>query len=252
MATKDKTIAQMVIDDFRTATVFKEFQIDFCCGGKKTIKEACSEQGVDQKKLILALAKLDKTSSKKEDTDSMELDTLTDLIVKKHHSYVQKRIPEIEAFLSKVARVHGANHPEVKTILEIFLLVKEDFYAHMLKEETVLFPYIKELVTAKKNKKKLDSPHFGTIKNPINMMEQEHTAVGDAFKKIRKISNNLVPPENACNTYRVAYSMLDEFEDDLHRHVHLESNILFPKAIALESGIPMGKKTTACGCSHAH
>jgi len=231
---ENQTIAQIVTDDYRTATIFKKFGLDFCCGGKKQLAQTCKEKGIDKEALLKELKAATEGFDGKDDAGNLELDNLADYIVQKHHSYVKKRIPEIEPFLAKVVNVHGDAHLELVHVQRIFLALKEELYSHMMKEENVLFPYIREMVRAKREKFPLSPPSFATIKNPINMMEQEHEIVGNGLKEIRKITNNLTPPENACNTYRVIFFMLDEFENDLLRHIHLENNVLFPKAISLE------------------
>ncbi len=235
--TKEQTIAHCVANNYRTATVFKKYRIDFCCGGKVSIQETCEKNNVDEEKLLQELNEVTQQKSQEDVVEIYELDTLATHIVEKHHTYVLQRIPEIEPFLDKVVRVHGHTHPELIQVQENFQAVKEELLSHMQKEENVLFPYIKEMVEAKRNNIQPVLPFFGTIKNPISMMEMEHVSAGNSFKVIREITNNLTPPEGACNTYRVTFSMLDEFENDLHRHIHLENNLLFPKAILLENDL---------------
>jgi regulator of cell morphogenesis and NO signaling len=144
-------------------------------------------------------------------------------------------IPVISLHTDKVASVHGQNHPETLQIADLFLAVREELGGHMMKEERVLFPQIKQMVLNQKEKSQFFSPAFGTIQNPIRMMEFEHTSAGDALYQIRELSNNYSHPEEACNTFKALYSELKEFEEDLHKHIHLENNILFPKSIELES-----------------
>lgn len=235
--TKDQTIAQCVANNYQTATVFKKHKIDFCCGGKISISEACQKNKVDEEPLLQELNEVTQQKSQEDAAETYELDKLAKYIVEKHHTYVRQRIPEIEPFLDKVVRVHGEKHPELKKVQENFQAVKEELLNHMQKEEKVLFPYIEQMMEAKKNNAQLEPPFFGTIKNPINMMEMEHESAGNAFKEIREITNDLTPPDSACNTYRVTFSLLDEFENDLHRHIHLENNVLFPKSIMVETGL---------------
>ena len=235
--TEDQTIAQCVANNYQTATIFKKHKIDFCCGGKISIREACQKNKVDEETLLQELNEATQQKSREDTAETYELDKLAKHIVEKHHAYVRQRIPEIEPFLDKVVRVHGEKHPELKKVQENFQAVKEELLNHMQKEENVLFPYIKQIVEAKKNNTQLEPPFFGTIKNPINMMEMEHESAGNAFKEIRELTNDLTPPDGACNTYRVTFSLLDEFENDLHRHIHLENNVLFPKSIMLETDL---------------
>ena len=155
-------------------------------------------------------------------------------IINIHHSYVEQSLPIISQYAEKVATVHGHHHEEVIEINRLFQEAAGDLAAHLKKEELVLFPFIKQLYKADKDGTDANTAHFGTVNNPINMMENEHESVGDIFKTIAKLSNNYTPPEEACNTFRALYASLDEFEQDLHQHIHLENNILHPKAIALE------------------
>jgi regulator of cell morphogenesis and NO signaling len=154
--------------------------------------------------------------------------------VNTHHSYVKKNLPDIKAYADKVARVHGSRHEELLTLRQLVDGVYTELMNHMVKEEKVLFPYIKELVATKNNTQPLHASHFGTVQNPINMMEMEHEVVAKNLADIRELTNDYQLPEDACASYSLLYRMLDEFENDLHVHVHLENNILFPKALEIE------------------
>lgn len=230
-----KTVAQMVTEDFRTAEVFKKFGIDFCCGGKQKIEDVCRKKGIDPADLEKALReKLEKSDASAQNFNEWKLDFLADYIVNVHHKYVADNIPLLREFTAKVARVHGEAHSEVVEIARLFEAVASELEQHMMKEENILFPYIKELARAESSGP-ITSPPFGTVGNPIRMMEMEHENAGNILKKIGELSNGFTPPPDACNTYRVSYLKLREFEMDLHQHIHLENNILFPKAIELES-----------------
>lgn len=231
---KNQTISECVANNYQTATVFKKYKIDFCCGGKISIQEVCQQNNIDETQLLEELNKAVEQKSYEDIIEYLSLDDLADYIVEKHHTYVREQLPEIEPFLDKIVLVHGAKHPELKKVQENFQAVKEELLSHMEKEENILFPYIKEMMKAKRSHSKLTTPSFGSIKNPIDMMEAEHESAGDSFKEIREITDDLSPPEGACNTYRTTFALLDEFENDLHRHIHLENNILFPKSILLE------------------
>lgn len=232
----DKPVGELVAEDYRMAEVFKKFGIDFCCGGKRTVKEACERKGVDYATLRSELAQVGgKECKTAENFNEWGLDLLAEYIVQKHHAYVKKNIPLLLEFSEKVATVHGNANPEVVQIASLFRQVADEMQMHMMKEERGLFPYIKDLVSAKNQGIRPARPHFGTIRNPVNMMEAEHDTAGNLLKQISELSNNYTPPVYACNTYRVEYHKLKEFEDDLHQHVHLENNILFPKAIELEA-----------------
>ena len=162
------------------------------------------------------------------------LDFLADYIVNTHHSYVKKTLPDIKAYAEKVRKVHGAQHPELVMIHQLVEEIYAELTAHLVKEEKVLFPYVKELVAAKAGTQPLHTAHFGTVQAPINMMEMEHEIIGKNLDEIRKLSHNYALPEDACASYSLLYRMLGEFEDDLHLHIHLENNILFPKALEIE------------------
>ncbi len=231
----DETLGQIAAKDLRKAEIFKKYGLDFCCGGKKTVKQACAEKGLDVTKIEQELQQADKNpSSRPLPYGDWSLDFLSDYIVNTHHSYVKKTLPELRGYAAKVAKVHGNHHPELLPILQLVEEVNAELSEHMVKEEKILFPYIKELVAASNSGQPLKTSHFGTIQNPITMMESEHEMVGKNLEEIRALSNNFALPEDACASYNLLYKMLEEFEDDLHIHVHLENNILFPKALQLE------------------
>jgi regulator of cell morphogenesis and NO signaling len=232
---KSETIGEMVASDYRKAEVFRKYGLDFCCGGKKTLEKACEKKGLDVVEVKKALKAVeDDFTTNTEDHNSWELDFLADYIINKHHKYIENSHPMLFEFSQKVARVHGSRHAEVVDIAHYYNEVAEELQLHMHKEEMILFPYIKELAIAKRNGTPMERPQFGSIQNPINMMEAEHESAGGNMEKIRELSNNFTPPEDACNSYRVLFAKLKEYEADLHHHIHLENNILFKKAIELE------------------
>jgi regulator of cell morphogenesis and NO signaling len=228
------TVAEVVTKNIKTADIFKSNGIDFCCGGNVSVKEICKKKAVDYDKLKAQIDSLENKVDKHLNFDSWDLDFLADYIVNTHHNYVTEANNLITQYSNKVAKVHGSHNPEVIEINELFMTVADELNLHMHKEEMILFPFIRKLANAKKLKKNIDPPHFGSIKNPINMMELEHIDAGDIMKKISKLSNNFTPPDHACNTYRALYAKLEEYQADLFQHIHLENNILFPKAIKLE------------------
>ncbi|MGD8428350.1 MAG: iron-sulfur cluster repair di-iron protein, partial [Balneolaceae bacterium] len=218
--------------------VFRNFGLDFCCGGKKTLMEACKKKNIDVEKVKKELLTLNSNDSDQHNYNSWSLDFLVDYIVNNHHRFVRQKLPEIEFYAHKVAKVHGKRHEELKEIEREFLMIKDELLNHMDKEELMLFPYIKQLVEFDKNRQKVDSkPQFKRAANPIRMMEEEHDEVGRAMAKIQRLSNNFTPPKDACATYQVLFQNLEGFQKDMHKHVHLENNILFPKAIELEQGL---------------
>ncbi len=179
----------------------------------------------------------EETHNKVHDYDNWGLDFLIDHIINIHHAYVEESIPILLQYTNKVAKVHGHHYKEVVQVNELFTEVSQELSAHMKKEELILFPYMKQLIKADYEGKSPTAPSFGTVKNPIQMMEYEHENVGQVFKKIERLTNNYTPPNGACNTFRALFAKLDEFEQDLHLHIHLENNILHPKIIQLEKKI---------------
>ncbi|MBX3253485.1 MAG: iron-sulfur cluster repair di-iron protein [Chitinophagaceae bacterium] len=230
--TPQSIIGELTALDYRTALIFKKHSIDFCCNGNRTIAEAC---GNDDTKINTLTADLQKSVETGDPAganyNSWPLDLLADYIEKKHHRYVATRIPEIQPLLNKVVKVHGAQHPELAEVEKLFNECAGELTAHMKKEELMLFPFIRKMVGAG------DGPvhtPFGTVQNPISVMMHEHDTEGERFRKIAALTGNYTAPADACNTYRVSFALLKEFEEDLHLHIHLENNILFPKAIAME------------------
>ncbi len=234
MTTLEKTIGEIVAEDFRTAAIFKKYGIDFCCKGNRSIEEACENKNINVTEIYDELENLQSSNSQDTDFKSWPLDLLADYVEKVHHSYVSGKTPILLQFLHKVSKVHGERHPELVEIYSLFSESAEDLAAHMKKEELILFPFIKMMTEAEKTGKEIRQPHFGTVENPVSMMKHEHDIEGERFRKIAKLTNNYQFPSDACNTYQVAFKMLEDFENDLHKHIHLENNILFPKAIALE------------------
>ncbi len=231
-----ETLGQLAAKDLRKAQVFKKYGLDFCCGGKKTVKQACAEKGLDVTKVEQELQQADKVpTSRPLPYNDWSLDFLVDYIVNTHHSYVKKTLPDIKAYAEKVMQVHGTHHPELYAVNKLVQEIYVELTSHLAKEEKVLFPYIKELVAIKSKEQPLHAAHFGTVKNPINMMEMEHELVGKNLEEIRTLTIDYTLPEDACATYSLLYRMLDEFEEDLHLHIHLENNILFPKALEIEA-----------------
>lgn len=232
---ENKTVGKMVAEDYRKAEVFKRHGIDFCCGGNIPLSQACEEKNADIDVIEEELAEIDsRQAPPEEDFDVWELDMLVDHIVAVHHVYVKKANPTIKEFVNRVKMVHGMNKANVSEISDRFDALAQELDSHMHKEEAILFPYIKELIAAKKTGTSISSP-FGTVKNPINMMLAEHDSAGNELEAIQKLTEDYTPPKGACATHKVSYGQLKEYADDLMRHIHLENNVLFPKAIELEN-----------------
>ncbi len=232
---KNKTIGSFVAEDFRTAAVFSKYKIDFCCKGNRTVTEVCENQNIDADVLLENVLQVVQSENQGSiDFNSWPLDLLVDYIEKTHHRYVEEKTNILLPFLDKLCKVHGANHPELFRINELFIECAGELAQHMKKEELILFPFVKKMIKAKESEAVLSQPPFGTVSNPIAMMMNEHDNEGERFRTIAELTNNYTPPADACTTYKVTFAMLKEFEEDLHKHIHLENNILFPKAVLLE------------------
>ena len=233
----DETLGEIAVKDLRKAEVFKKYGLDFCCGGKKTVKEACAEKGIDVTKVEQELqhsntAKI--SNARSLPYNDFSLDFLADYIVNMHHSYVKKSVPDLRDYAAKVAKVHGNLHPELLEINKLTQEVCDEMTEHMGKEENVLFTYIKKMVVADESGIPVPGTKSNLIENEINTMESEHEVVGKNMEKIRELSNNYTLPEDSCASYAFLFKSLEDFENDLHIHIHLENNILFPKAVKLE------------------
>lgn len=219
------TVAQLAVSHPGALAVFTKYDIDYCCGGHRSIEDACRRKGLDPE-----LIKREIFSSTQQPTETIRPQQwsssfLIDYIVENHHEYVKNAIPEILQFLDKVCDAHGADNDELPAIREIFIELSEELTDHLGKEELILFPAIKRLESQAHN----DHPLHQTIQAPLHAMEFEHESAGDAVKQIRSLSNNYTPPDYACPTFKVTYKKLQEFDNDLMKHVHLENNILFAR-----------------------
>lgn len=238
-ATSDITVRDQVTRDFRAAAVFHRFGIDFCCGGGQPIGEVCRAKGLDAAHVLdeinRACATPDTSTPRYAD---WQADDLTRYIVGRHHGYCRQVLPTIAAHAHKLAQVHGPAHPELAEVAEIFDRVCEEMDAHMAREERTLFPYIDLLAASRRGGVKPFPAPFGDVGNPIRMMEAEHESAGAAMARIRELTGGYAIPEHGCTTWRVTLQELAAFEQDLHVHVHLENNVLFPKACALAAPAP--------------
>lgn len=225
---KDVNIGEIVTRDFRAAEIFKNAGIDFCCGGNQSLELACKEKNLDSSVLETELAKLENTTvNALHNFNEWNLDFLCDYIVNTHHKTVLKLLPQLRVYTQKIAQVHGPHHQELIAIANLFDKINEELLQHLRNEEEVLFPAIKELL-------KNNSPEAkATVISEITRMKGEHEFAGGAMDKINVLSDNYSVPADGCSTYQVAYKLLEQFEDDLHIHVHLENNILYPKALKL-------------------
>jgi regulator of cell morphogenesis and NO signaling len=230
------SVGNWVAQHPQTSRVFESLQIDYCCGGGKALEQACWERQLDPQQVIAELERAIHAGDEKptEDWINARLTELCDHIEQTHHTYLRSELPRLTELISKVVAAHGEAHPELSTLKQVFAELRAELEPHMLKEEQVLFPAIRQLEQA-------DAPPafpFGTLANPIRMMEHEHDKAGAGLSQIRDITGGFEVPADACNTYRAMLDGLRELEADLHRHIHKENNILFPRAIALEEAVP--------------
>ena len=237
---KTKTVRDWAVENPAATRVFEEFKIDYCCGGHISLEEACQNAGVEigQVSEMLEKAANDSTQNNMSDTDftKMSLASLSDYIVRKHHTFTRDENERVTALLEKVCSVHGGNHRELFDIQKIFGALRLEIENHLLKEERMLFPYIALMESSLNFGQAVPPAPFGSIKNPVKVMVEEHDAAGEHLREIRRLSNHFAIPDDACITYKTLYGALEEFEKDMHRHIHLENNILFPKAIEMEAG----------------
>ena len=230
-----KSLAQIVNDNHKAAAVFEKYDLDFCCKGKRSLQDACVEKSLPVDRLLSELQATNPGSEPPVDFGSMTLTQLTDYIVSKHHAYVRSEMPQIHAYLQRVATKHGDRHPEMREVFELFSVIKNEMEGHMDKEELILFPRI-EAAEEGAQSKEVSKMNVLYVQGPIQVMETEHELAGQLMSEIRQLTGNYTPPGDACTTFRLSLAALQAFEVDLHRHVHLENNILFPKAIELFHG----------------
>ncbi len=232
-----ETIGDMAAKDLRKAEVFKKFGLEFCCDGRKPLSEACKDAGVQLSEVEKALENLDQVDAATapgHDYYSWDLDFLCDYIVNVHHKFVRENATMISDLSEKIAQHHGDSHPELYEIKAHVAELLTELASHQGKEENILFPFIKKMVESKKTGAPLDNPSFGTVESPVNMMMHDHRFVADNVHAIDKLSSNYQVPADGCDSYRLFFHKLEALDKDLHLHLHLENNILFPKAIQLE------------------
>jgi len=232
----EKTVREIALENPSSIRVFESLGIDYCCGGKRPLSDACAHANVDFEHVLelLETAKLDLQAP---DTGEWKAKSLAELIVHivaKHHSYVRQETPRLQGLLTRVLGKHGPTHPEIARIDELFSAISQALSTHMLKEEQILFPYVEQMEAALLSGQPVPVPFFETVKRPIANMVADHDDAGVLLSKIRSLSSAYTAPAGACPTFLGLYQGLEEFERDLHHHVHLENNILFPRAVEME------------------
>ncbi len=227
----DRTVGQLVAERPSRSRIFEQFGIDYCCGGKKPLEEACRDRQLPVSQVVAALTAADQAPAGDEiDWTRRPMGELADHIVGTHHVYLKHELPRLEYLVRRVLTAHGANHPELSQVEQVFAGLRQELESHMMKEERVLFPMIKQL----EHSSVLPDFHCGSVGAPITVMEYEHDNAGQALAHLRTLTRDYTPPPDICNTYRAMLSGLAELETDMHRHIHKENNILFPAAAARE------------------
>ncbi len=232
------SVGELVKERPSRARIFELNKIDYCCGGKLPLSVACANQGLDAEVILSALQAADLAADARDDAavvdaDAMTLTELADHIEQTHHAFVRSELPRLDQMTGRVHQVHGSKDARLGDIRRAFVAIREELTSHMMKEEEILFPMIRQMESGEAGV----AEHCGSISNPIRMMEAEHEYAGDALKVMSGASDGYTPPEWACNTYRAMLDGLQVFEKDLHQHIHKENNVLFPKAIALEGSL---------------
>jgi len=229
-----ETVGQIAAKDIRKAEVFRKYGIDFCCGGKKPLRQACEEKGLQVSEVEKALESVNAASKAVDNYDRWGLDFLTDYIYNKHHQYYYDQAPIINELLIKVANHHGERYPQLVKAYQLYTSLSQELNEHFAKEEKILFPFIKTLVLSKQTGNIQELQKRFSLSAPIQMMETDHEAAGEILAELSTVTNQYTAPDGACNSFQFLYQKLKELEEDLHQHIHLENNILFPKALALE------------------
>jgi len=230
------TVRDLVLEKPAAARVFETLGIDYCCGGSQTLAQACRAANRSAEEVSAELQKLDSASSER-DWRNASLTELAQHIVDKHHAFTQAELARLKGLIPKVVSAHGKNHPELTGLQSIFEELSAELRAHMMKEEELLFPYIAEMEEAERLNRRPPTPMFGTVQNPVAAMIMEHEAAGQAFEKMREITKGYTVPPDGCASYQALYQALPVFAADLHQHIHLENNILFPRSVELEGNL---------------
>ena len=236
-ATTEKTVRELALENPAATRVFEKLGIDYCCGGNKSLEQACRAANLPMDQVLDSLETAKQATRAAQKDRDWQREPLPDLIAHisdAHHTYTRTEIARLGPLFDKVCSVHGKNHPELLQVRASFRGLAQELTMHMMKEEMVLFPYVLRLEEAVIRREPVLPPPFGSVVNPISMMEHEHDSAGNALRAMRHASSGYVPPTDACVSYQTLYQALADFEADLHQHIHLENNILFPRAIAME------------------
>ena len=236
-ATTEKTVRELALENATATRVFEKLGIDYCCGGNKSLEEACRTANLNIDQVLDSLEMAEQSAHAAQKDRDWQVEPLADLIAhikNTHHKYTREEMARLGPLFDKVCSVHGNNHPELLQIRGLFQGLTQELTTHLMKEEMVLFPYIVRMEEAAIEKEPLVPAPFGTVQNPVSMMEHEHDSAGNALRAMREASNGYSAPADSCVSYQTLYKTLAAFETDLHQHIHLENNILFPRAVAME------------------
>ena len=240
MINSETTVKQVALDIPESTRLFEKLKIDYCCGGNRPLAEACSSAGLDVVTVMEMLSDVARASSlaiTARDRQSAPLPELIEHILNAHHVFTKSEINRLEALTEKVIGVHGQNHTELVQAGELFKRLCTDLKPHMFKEEQVLFPYILAMSQADVQNQPRPFAPFGTVNNPVRMMMKEHDTAGQILRELRAVTSDYKVPPDACISYQTLYRALENLETDLHQHIHLENNLLFPKALDLENAL---------------
>lgn len=237
MITTNMTVREVAIELPQSTRLFEKLKIDYCCGGDRPLAEACASAGVEVENVIEMLTKTLQPNDTAPDFQNTSVPELIEHILNTHHVFTKSEMERLQALVDKVLNAHGGNHPELVKVSELWLLLCADLTPHMFKEEQVLFPYMLAMARATDQKQRAPFAPFGTVNNPIRMMMREHDTVGDILRKLRTVTSDYATPPDACMSYQTLYRALEDLEKDLHQHIHLENNILFPKTAAMEEAL---------------
>jgi regulator of cell morphogenesis and NO signaling len=227
-----QTVGQIAVQAPGAASVFEKYRIDYCCGGKRPLDEVCRERGISSEAVLAEVEQASAHAATDRDWTQASLSELIGHIVSTHHQYVKTELPLLDARLARVIQAHGARHGEMlKSLQSVFWGLRDELLAHLRKEEAILFPAIEELERARNEGRRPAPTPFGSVENPIRMMMFEHDSAGEALSRMHAITGDYALPPDACTTFKALYTGLQEFETDLHQHIHLENNILFPRAL---------------------
>lgn len=234
------TVREVVVELPQSTRLFEELKIDYCCGGNRPLSEACTSIGIEVGEVIGLLESVSQSEPQREsavDFQKLPLSELITHILDTHHVFTKREMTRIELLLKKVISAHGENHPELHRVGALFDMLCADLRPHMLKEEQILFPYILALIQSSSQKRSAPFAPFGTVNNPVRMMMIEHDRAGDILRELSTVTSDYTTPADGCISYCTLYEALKALERDLHQHIHLENNILFPRAIELETQV---------------